>query len=243
VTAKRRSHVAVLFPNDDALRMRVALEELLDEVATYLGEKPREFHFADIYNKRGVWAKLEGPQNLGLFELFAELYGTHRWPVLIQTVDDYTVSDHPEIVALPQVDGLDPGDRQDLSLLFLALQIKVKFREVKPKLTLIVDEGIRPAGESFGTAFFRDWPYYEGYFASSAEEGLLQIADFVAFVINRSTHIALKEKRTDTDLWLLDLVYRMNIDSDQLTRSTMRSDFSVGDFDEFMRQIRKKKGL
>jgi hypothetical protein len=67
----------------------------------------------------------------------------------------------------------------------------------------------------------------------------LQIADFLAFCINRSTHLALKEKRTDLDQWFMEMVAGMRINSNNIVPLVMNSDFTVEQFDEFHRLHRQ----
>lgn len=84
-------------------------------------------------------------------------------------------------------------------------------------LTLLLDEGIKKAGQPFGDQLFRNWPSpFVGRFASSRSEELLQIADFFAFCVNRNTHLALESRRTELDLWFLQLVTNMRINSTDL---------------------------
>jgi len=109
---------------------------------------------------------------------------------------------------------------------------------------LIVDDGDRAALTKFGYQIFSDWKHdFTGYFQSSHKDPLLQIADFLAFAINRSTHLSLKSDRTETDIWFLNLVGRMRVDCDELMMVVTNSKFSKTDFDNWYNRDRKQKGL
>jgi hypothetical protein len=137
-------------------------------------------------------------------------------------------------------DGLNPSDPSDVALSLLCLQIRIRFKSSNEPLTILLDEGRKKAGQRFGDELFRGWPTpFVGRFASSKAETLLQIADFLAFCINRSTHLALKEKRTELDQWFMELVAGMRISSNNVVPLLMNSDFTVEQFDEFHRLHRQ----
>jgi hypothetical protein len=129
-------------------------------------------------------------------------------------------------------------------LIWLLIKLKNKLKQNPTPITLIVDEGRRKPGTDFGSTIFHDWPKsFKGSYSSSATEPLLQIADFMAFCINRSTHLAMKNKRTDVDAWFLDLVGNMRIDCDDLKLHKLPKNFSIDDFDELHLKDRISKGL
>jgi hypothetical protein len=240
VTGKRRTQVGVVFDDDEVDHIREQISECLSFILAHTGEKPEEFHFVDIYNRNGVWKRITQGLNLRVFEFFAHIYETHRWPVLIQTVDERTFKDLKGLDKRLSFDGLKPNDPSDVALSLLCLQIRIRFKSLNEPLTLLLDEGRKKAGRRFGDELFQGWPApFVGHFASSKAESLLQIADFLAFCINRSTHLALKEERTDIDLWFMELVSGMRIKSNNIVPLLMNSDFTVEQFDEFHRLHRQ----
>jgi hypothetical protein len=54
VTAARRTYVAVEFPDAEVEDIRKNVRQCLSELEQLLGIAPREFHFVDIYNQKGV---------------------------------------------------------------------------------------------------------------------------------------------------------------------------------------------
>lgn len=244
VTGGRRTHVAVVFPDSQVQDIRTHTVELLGEIHKLTGVAAKEFHFVDIYNRKPPWDKLPEHANLILFELFANFYGYFRWPVLLQTIDSRTLRDYRIIKICGKIDGLDLSRRADLSLFSLLTKIKARFKEDPEPITLILDQGRKNPGTPFGSKIFYDWPKpFSGRYSSSCDEPLLQIADFIAFCINRCTHLAMKNKRSDIDTWFLNLAAEMQINCNDLKVHTLSTEFSVADFDELHVQDRSQKGL
>ena len=111
-------------------------------------------------------------------------------------------------------------------------------------ISLIIDEGRQKAGTSIGSFLFHDWSFkFGGIYESSKSEALLQLADFVAFCVNRSTHLGAKKERTEVDNWFLNLVGNMGINCDDLQVKELPVGFPVDDFDDLHISDRGKKGL
>jgi hypothetical protein len=247
ITANRRSHVAVLFRDDEVDGVRAQLLDCLTEVNHQFGLQATEFHFVDIYNRVGQWRALRGldkPMNLAIFSFFAEIYARHKWKVRVQTVDDRTIQDHPQLSCFGKVDGFDMARRDDLSLLMLLMKIRREIMESFERCTVLLDEGRGKPAESFGAAIFSTWPAGSvGRYASSSAEPLLQICDFMAFCINRSTHLATKDQRSEVDQGFLEMMASMPINSPDLSRVTLSRDFTVADVDRIHEADRTSKDL
>ncbi|QJI36698.1 DUF3800 domain-containing protein [Pseudomonas sp. ADAK13] len=242
VTGKRKTHVAVAFPDEEVDYVRREIKGCLDVIQQRHNIPAKEFHFVDIYNKNGPWKHLEGMKNLAIFEAFASIYKHYKWATHIQTVDDRTLADHKISGILGKVDKLDLSKRSDLSLALLLIKIKTRYPE--GPLTLIMDEGKGKAGTPFGQSFFSGrTTHVIGTYQSSESEPLLQIADFLAFCINRSTYLGIKEKRTDTDNSFISLVSSMEINSIDLRIAKVNIDFSAQDVDALHYQDRIEKKL
>jgi hypothetical protein len=244
VTGNRRTHVAVVFPDKAVEYYREQIRDCLSEIRKKVSKNVKEFHFVDIYNRASPWDELPNEGNLRIVEFFAYIYTQHKWPVMIQTVDNRTLRDHGIEKIIGYIEGLNLLNKADLSLLWLLIRIKRNYRNSPEPIRLILDEGKRKAGMEFGSKIFHDWPLeFSGHYAASSQEPLLQIVDFVAFCINRSTHLAMKSRRTDVDNWFLGLVGSMEIKCEDLQLAVLPSDFSVADFDALHRWDRRKKGL
>tara|TARA_B110001469_G_C9585049_1_gene290211 strand:- start:132 stop:923 length:792 start_codon:yes stop_codon:yes gene_type:complete len=244
VTGRRRSHVAVIFPDSDVPYIREQINACLKEVRDSMGIDVNEFHFVDIFNRKPPWDDLSEGINLKLFEAFASIYSRYRWPVVIMTIDDRTLIDHGIEKIKAKIDGLNLEKPEDLSLFWLFIKLKSNRHLLSQPLNLIVDEGRRKPGSEINKTIFHDWQAdFKGWYASSKEEPLLQLADFLAYCINRCTHLSMKEPRKEIDNWFLNLVGSMKVNSEDLRKDIMKSDFSVKDFDRIHQDDRAKKGL
>lgn len=243
VTGMRRTYVGVQFNDAEAEEVRENISGCLAALPELVGISPTEFHFVDMYNRKGLWAAVPQEANLDLFEFFANIYRRYRWSVWVQTVDDRTLS-NGELAVNGVVDGIDLTTREGQALILLLLKIRRSLPSYPEKVILRIDEGLGRPNAPFASKIFSAWrDRFNGRYASSAEEPLIQIADFLAFCINRSTHLALKDARTATDIWFLNLVGRMGIDSTDLKAVKLPANFSRKDFDEFHAKDRREKGL
>lgn len=244
VTGARRTHVGVLFSDTEVEDIRSQLTSCLNEVKDLMSVEAKEFHFVDIYNKKPPWDVLEGDQNLSVFEFFADIYSKYRWPVMIQTIDGRTFSDHGIQKIVGKLEKINLENDSHLSLLFLMIKIKRQLKDRPEELTIIIDEGIGNVGQNFGVSVFYDWPESANVrFEASKSEPLLQIADFIAYSINRCTHLAMKPAKSETDLWFLELIGGMGLNSEDVIFAQFSSNFQIEDFDEIHRLDRCAKGL
>jgi hypothetical protein len=245
VTGQRRSHLAVVFEDSEVEWLRRQIKECLETLSETFGEPLEEFHFSELYNRKNVWAQDTDGLNLQILEFFADRYRENRWPVYIQTVDNRTFNDHGfDPGAYGVVDSLDLAKREDQSLFFLLVKLKKAYLDSAQTIHLYVDEGRRKSGTPFPKSVFHNWPaHYEGGYYSSKDEPLLQIADFLAFAVNRSTHLALKAELSDTDIWFLNLVASMSIDCKDLQASESNTTSLIEDFERLHGEDRRRKGI
>lgn len=244
VTGERRSHVAVVFPESDVDRTRNFIEGFLIAIKSF-DVHVDEFHFADIYQRRGMWAAASDGKNLDIFSAFAEIYRDAKWPVIVQTIDQRTFADHGQGVPKLKTQTINLDKREHVSLLMLMKQgLPPHLPKSNEQVRLYVDEGIGKPGQKIESVLLpKSKGPISGVYESSTREPLLQIADFLAFSINRCTHLAMKTKRSKLDMWFLDLVGGMEINSPQLKYVELPRDFDVSDFDELHLQDRRSKGI
>jgi hypothetical protein len=89
VTGARRTHVVVMFDDDEVVEVRQQVRDCLDYIGEVLPRAPKEFHFVEIYNACGDWKPFKkNGRNLLLIEAFCNIYAKYRWPVILQTVDE-----------------------------------------------------------------------------------------------------------------------------------------------------------
>ena len=241
VTSNRRTNVAICFADDEVEHVREELNSCLDELTKLLGKRPSEFHFVEIVNKKRDWISLSDDHVLRLLSFFVKIYNHYRWPVLIQTVDDRTFADHGVAIAT-NVHGLDPQKKEDQSLFLLILKLRQFLKG--QKVVLIMDEGRGDPGDEFGKGFFPDWAEsFEGYYESSKQEPLLQIADFIAYAINRLTNLSTKSNRSSHEQEQIRILGQLDLNSDDVRIAKVRPEFGRAEFDAIHLEDRKAKGL
>lgn len=244
VSPNRRTSVAIVFQDYEIESIRKNIKNCLSYIQKELHVNANEFHFTEIYNRRGPWKNIGDSKNIRILTAFAEIYCQYKWPVHIQTIDDRILSDHGIKNIIAKIDSLDLSDRSQLSLAFLLMKVKKIYFPTNESLTLFVDEGIGKPGQKFGEMWFRDWPKsFTCNFESTISEPLLQLADFLAFSINRITYLLTKENRTDFDLEILNLLSSMDINCPDLVKTKIQKDFTIRDIDKIHDNDRRKKGL
>ena len=242
VTSDRRTNVAVCFDDDDVPDIRKQLLECLEEINTSLHLAAKEFHFVEIANRKKQWASLPKDKVLPLFGVFIQIYNHYKWPVLIQTVDHRTLDDHC-ITLQGSIDGIDLGKKEGQSLMMLLTRLKQRFR-AEPRITLIMDEGAGSPKQPFAKTVFADYKgTYIGYFESSKDEPLLQIADFIAYVVNRSTNLVTRTTRSSDDDLFISIAGSLQLNSSDVAFSDFFKSFGQAEFDNAHREDRKNKGL
>ncbi|WP_281628870.1 DUF3800 domain-containing protein [Vibrio sp. St2] len=247
VTSNRRTNVAVSIPDHEVGHVREQIRSVLALFKEEFGIEVDELHFVDIYNRKPPWDKFENGENLAVFRAFFEIYRKYNWDIFIQTLDDYSYEDHDLSKFNVKLNNLDLNKREHLSLFFLLIKIKRFYKTKAENLTVFMDEGLGKPGSSFCEDVFRDYSAeYVGTFESSASEPLLQLADFVAFTINRNTHLLTKTKRTVIDNWFLEQFSNARFNCSDLTVSAYDKELeqlTVQDIDASIDENRKSKGL
>lgn len=246
VTQDRRTHVAIVFPDEEVDEYRRNIQECLAKILELFPQIKSidEFHFSDVLNKRKQWKTITGQENLAVFLAFTEIYSMYKWPVEIQTIDERTLNDH-RISIQGKIEFLDFSSRDHLSLFFLLQKIKYKYSDKDKKIHFIIDEGIAKSGKQLPKSLLA-WlsgSSSSSIFMASSKEPLLQLVDFIAFCINRSTYLSTKNNRTEIDNWFLQMVGDMGINCPDLVRTELPLNFTVSEFDKLHDKDRKKKGL
>jgi hypothetical protein len=247
VTGNRRTSVGLVFLDQDVQHIREQMIDLLEWIKKEFSIQPSEFHFVDIYNRNPPWNKIPESKNLMIFSLFSDIYKEYKWKVFIQTIDDRTLMDHKVKKILGKINQFNLEKPSDLSLFLLLIKIKNFYSKNPESLVILIDEGLGKPNARVGHEVFHDYKGdYSGLFQSSKQEPLLQLADFMAFALNRTTHLYMKQKRSHIDNWFLELINDMKINSTDLTITNIKGDYSnltVKNFDEAHEDDRKNKGL
>lgn len=210
LSADRKSWVAVIVPPYQIAEVMEQLPNALAYLET-LGLSSPEFHFAEIWNGTGEFAKLSLSQRLGIFEFMAHIFGQYRFPVLVQTFDPRNAATVLGRAAWP--DALGPlkfSDHEDLALIFALLRTRVYLKtQFGPHASacVVVDEGRMRSGAAFSVPGISP-TFVAGsvLFASSRVVHPIQLADFAAFVMNRWQLLRVKERLTVVDKALLEII-------------------------------------
>lgn len=220
VTDSRRTYVAIIIEDDFVDSLRSEIISYKNELEKNLNISINEFHFVDIYNRARAWKNVfneSNMNNMDIFNHFATLSISHKIKILIQTIDERTIKDHGLLIKEMNMPGYDLDSKEDISLLFLMLKIRIKYKKYPGKTTLFIDQGRGKPNQEFGCNFFSDLPMiYEGHFQKSDDEPLLQMADFFAYCINRVTHLSVKDNRSRYDnAFLAFSQFMSNLDYDE----------------------------
>lgn len=243
VTGSRRTSLGVAVPENEADEIRQFIRNGLTLIRDEAGIQAEEFHFTDIFNRQGPWEVIKDSSNIALIEIFVNLYNKNKWPVFIQTIDRRTLNDHG-IKLVGKAGKINLENWAHLAFVFLLTKIKDFILEINEPAVIYVDEGLYKAGSQLSDEYFKNWPTeVKCHFESSAIEPIIQIADFLAFAINRSTYLATKPKKTEFDLEMLSLFGSIEINCKDISRVSASRNFSAESLDRFHDRDRKKKGL
>lgn len=199
--SSRKSWTAVVVPSVIAAEVEKGMKIFLDGVRGDFGVN--ELHFTEIYSGKGAWESVSPDKRAEIIHLMSSAMSALGLPVLHQTVTDFTMLDHQDIPLNTRSGEWKLDDHSHLGLLMLCSQVSQHIRTMKQEspqdfelpFPLYVDQGIMPAGGERALPNWQD--VIEGptaLFRDSAAIAGLQLADFAAFVINRSQWIAVTRR-------------------------------------------------
>ncbi len=209
---ERKTWVAVVVTPDLMPKVLEQIPQAITELQRITGAT--EFHFSDIYNKRGPFKTVDLQARLAIFEFMAHVFSVYRFPVLVQTFDPVTLSNIRERSATLLQDRLIPFDLtkpEDTALLSLLIRLRWFMEKTATyptvKARVFIDEGFMKNGiaikiPTFGAVFAGSLIC----FAQSKSILPLQLADFAAFALNRVQLIGGKEQRSSLDNRLLQIL-------------------------------------
>ena len=222
---QRKSWVAVLVPPHQIVEVMDQLPNALSFLKE-LGLKDPELHFTEIWGGRGEYSKLDLQQRLGVFRFMAYIFTTYRFPVLVQTFDPDNAADVINRANWPDNFGpLKFSDHEDLALIFALLRVRLHLKSLEggnATACVVVDEGRLSNGKSIILSGLAP-TFCAGaiLFASSRLVHPIQLADFAAFVMNRWQLLRVKDRLSELDKTLLEIISPIaecfvNIDSVQV---------------------------
>lgn len=207
---QRKSWVAVIVPPHQVSEVMDQLPSALSFLEE-LGIKDPEFHFTDIWARKGEFRKLDLQQRLGIFRFMSCIFTTYRFQVLVQTFDPENASDIQRRANWPESLGpLKFSDHKDLALIFALLRVRMHLQTIESgnaTACVVVDEGRLASGRAIVIPGLAP-TFVAGavLFASSRLVHSIQLSDFAAFVMNRWQLLRVKENLSNLDKSLLEIL-------------------------------------
>jgi uncharacterized protein DUF3800 len=207
---ERKSFVAVIISFADIGEVLREMPGAVEELTSACGAT--EFHFADIYNRRKHFEKLDLNLRLAFFRIMAHIFQLYKFPIIVQTFDSITLQAVHSRSNLPtkRIGPFNLEKTEDLALFFLLLRIKSHLEKEGPggiKARVFVDEGFKKNGVAIKIPRFAQ-QFADGLvcFARSDTVLPIQLADFAAFALNRNQILLSKPKLNDLDRELLAIL-------------------------------------
>lgn len=167
-------------------------EAVFDAMNKFLNEGKKnwnvdEFHFAEVYQRNGVWSKRSMEERLSVFRRFADILKEEKFQFVNATLANRNDHLKPHFSDPLILKGKKMDDPKILSLYVLLYRVDQVLNELGYDNALIViDEGIQNAGTKMECSRFPStFRHREVHFASSKEVAPLQLADFAAYSFNR----------------------------------------------------------
>jgi Protein of unknown function (DUF3800) len=210
----RKTWCGLILSADEREHAEQEMAECLSFVQSEIGISISEFHFTDIWNKRGTWENVKPELQLGIFDAFAEIYHKENFRLLVTTFHATSLKDNGFLISkVAKIDGFDLNIHSDAALMFLLFRFKqlIKSEKLPTPVDIIIDEGRRKAGHLEEHSILDGVATYSSLnYQSSATNILIQIVDFAAFCLNRAQILYCKPTRTKLDNKFLSLVEHAN---------------------------------
>ncbi len=211
--------------------------------------KTNEFHFCEMYNKKGNFENLSDKEFIALMETFIGFMVSQKIEVITQTYAEFTFNEYPELKEAIINQTLKPAQvKVNDKTISLALAIIKNKKRVEKELngeikTIYCDEGVRKPNTSLAMPFGDK--SYQVEFKNSSETPIIQLADFCAWVLSREKQILQKDqtKLSYKDIEILKIfsLLAYNYTNIKTTHSNT-ADFKLHAL-QTLKTDRKKKGL
>lgn len=192
------------------------LNHLSDRLFREFGE--REFHFTDIYNRKGAFKNIKIDETIDIIETFVNLFNHLDVPIIVSTINNQSTKNSNHIFILEYIKnnilknmGL-PKDDKSANFILNIIRSKQQMEDIYEDAFLtdvISDEGLLNAGRKI-TLPTKDNTINIS-FEESKNNPLLQLVDFAAWALTRTKHIMDKPKSSikEWDKQLLQIISKM----------------------------------
>lgn len=207
---ERKSWVAVVVSRSDIAEVWKQFPAAIAELTAQTGAS--EFHFADVYGRRGAFKKVPLEKRLAIFGFMASIFDLYKFPIFVQTLDPVSLQDVCDRATFPERFGpFDCRKHEDLALLFLLLRVKRYLEDLYPphlrRARVFVDEGFLPNGRSVFIEPLQN-TFADGLICFGRSNSIMpiQLADFAAFCLNRTQLLLGRPKISPLDQSLLQII-------------------------------------
>lgn len=191
------------------------LNEYMQQKTNMLYEKfgTREFHFTDIYNRKGNFENIDIEETLDIVRSFALDIIDTGMILTVSTINKHSYTDPKQVALmnmikthiLPKLNL--PVNNSSVNLILNIIRSDISLNKIvgaDAKITdAYCDEGLRKIGNSFKLGLSKGDVNVS--FESSESTYLLQFADFVAWFVTRTKHI-LDKHPTKVKEWEKELL-------------------------------------
>lgn len=236
----KKTYVAVFI----AAVIRTELEEGIKSLVSSLCSNEftiDEFHFTDLINRRRAYKELNTEDVLYHFQKFADLLNQYELPYFIQSMTPRTLAENGMSLKLPK-----SLDEQALDFLCLRMAAFIKEYNFQGEFDVLIDEGLKKPGQKVDLPMLTSVTSCPCALAvSSKTSPLVQVADFFAFGLNRHQLMAVKDKRTEFDLKILEIVSSVFAGNRSSGSGAilMKKDYSKEDYDRIQIENLKNMGV
>ncbi len=188
--AERKTWAAVLVPQDRIRFVFAALRRLTATLKRQFGLD--EFHAVNVYSGKSSLRGVDIALRMGIFEAMADIVEEFNLPVVVQSFDARASKDLAERFEIPGKLGPFKISRpEQTAFLFLLYRLHKALVEPTPigPWEVFVDQGLYGDGHILTIPGFTYVRNGEVRFTRSDQVVPIQLADFAAFVVNRSTHV------------------------------------------------------
>ena len=205
----RETHVAAVFPPDGTRKLQEQFPGVQADLRDLHGVS--EFHCTHIYNGKGRFRDVSIEDRLNLLRFLFALVEDADVRFIVQSFDSKNsanVIERASASELGKIPHFDVGKLKDLTLVFLLLRVRDYLRdEDTGPAVVFIDEGWKKANRAVPLPWNWSDVVHENQIVSADSSAIagLQLADFGAFILNRSQMLVGKTGLSDLDLQVMEL--------------------------------------
>jgi hypothetical protein len=183
---------------------------------------------------------------LVLFQKFADIYSYFKFPILVQSLTSDDIIRN-EMIHLKQlkIDGFNFSYNEDLALWFLLDKIeKHVWENTLGNVEIFVDSGRQKPNTTQKVELLNKVTLNSIIsYISSESDFCMQMADFLAYSINKQRWIFMNNKKTDLDLSFTKILMSADLNTINLKKRQINfNEFTATDYDNQLRDTYNLNG-